>query len=92
MADVTALAKLLGWKVFHQWLSIRSESGWPDLTLVRPPRLVFAELKTERGKLTLAQDQTLDLLVACGAEVYVWRPYEWDEVVQTLKRGQDADG
>jgi VRR-NUC domain len=71
-ATVVDAARLLGWKVFHPYDSRRSEPGWPDLTLVRPPRLVFVELKVH-GRLTGAQRRWLSLLAACGAEAYLWR-------------------
>jgi hypothetical protein len=50
--------------VFHPRWSMGSESGWPDLTLIRrrDRRLVFAELKTEKGKLSPRQAEVLDLL------------------------------
>lgn len=84
---VTEAAKVCGWAVYHTWLSVRSEPGWPDLVLVRPPRLVVAELKREKGKLTERQGYWLDLLRACpGIEAYVWRPSDWDEVQRVLRR------
>jgi hypothetical protein len=80
---VTDLATTLGWFVFHPWLSVHSQRGWPDLSLLRE-RAVFAELKAERGKLSVAQAEVLDLLRACGQECYVWRPSDWEQVKQTL--------
>ena len=65
--------------------SIHSDAGWPDLALVRPPRFIAAELKSDRGQLTDDQAQWLDLLDACaGVEAYVWRPADWDRVVEAL--------
>ena len=93
---VVDLARLMGWRVFHQWSSVHSEPGWPDLVLVRPPRLVFAELKAQRGKASPAQRATLDALIACEAEVYLWRPDDLDEIEAVLKRptrgAHDAPG
>ena len=37
--------------------TIRSERGWPDLALVRPPRFLLAELKTDKGMTTPSQDE-----------------------------------
>ena len=85
-SQVVALARLLGWRVYHSWMSIRSAPGYPDLTLVRGGRLVFAELKAERGQLSLAQSEWLGALSATGkAEVYCWRPGDWDDVEATLR-------
>lgn len=85
--QVLQLTKLCGWRVYHTWLSIRSAAGFPDLVLVRGNRLIFAELKSDRGTLTAAQQEWIDALRGVpGVEVYVWRPLDWDEVVQILQR------
>jgi hypothetical protein len=52
---VADCARLFGWRRYHTWLSRRSPAGFPDEVLVRPPRLVFAELKSDRGRLTPEQ-------------------------------------
>lgn len=50
--------------IFHPRYSLGSEAGWPDLTLIRrrDRRLIFAELKAEKGKPSHRQEQVLDLL------------------------------
>jgi hypothetical protein len=83
-AQVRQLAHLYGWLCYHTWRSIHSPAGFPDLVLVRGSRLVFAELKTARGKLTAAQQQWLEALRQTAAEVYVWRPDDWDAIVACL--------
>jgi hypothetical protein len=59
-AQVVKLAELLGWRCYHTLRSEGSASGFPDLVLVRArhpkPRVIFAELKADRGRLT--DDQT----------------------------------
>lgn len=82
---VCDFAQLTRWAVWHDHDSRRNAPGWPDLTLLRPPRIVFAELKTERGRLRPAQQTMIDLLRACGQEVYVWRPADWPQVMETLR-------
>ena len=84
--------------IFHPRIMYRSEPGWPDLTLIRrrDRRLLFAELKTEKGKLTKRQERVLDLLEeiagpiggdppASRIDVRVWRPSDWDEIVAVLR-------
>lgn len=71
---VTGFAKLHGWQVFHHLDSRGTEAGWPDLVLIRPPELLIVELKSERGKVTSAQEATLAALGACGVETALWRP------------------
>jgi len=83
---VLDLAHILGWSVYHPMLSKWSERGWPDLALVRPPRLVFAELKSERGRTSPHQDHWLALLGAVPAvEVYLWRPSDIERIAELLR-------
>lgn len=35
------------WRFYHTRNSKGSDAGFPDVVLVRPPRLIFAELKTD---------------------------------------------
>lgn len=87
------LATRLGWRI-HAERPGRSEKGWrtaikgmagyPDLTLVRGGRLVFAELKSERGRLSEEQNAWIDALVRVAEaskddlmDVFVWRPTNW---------------
>jgi hypothetical protein len=63
----------------------RNPAGWPDLVLVRPAterrpgRLLFVELKKERGTLKAEQIAWLSLLGLAGAETYVVHPSELQE-------------
>lgn len=74
---VIALAKRYGWIVYHVPDSRRATAkGCPDLIMIneKQSRVVFAELKTARGKLTPEQDLWLRVLAAAGVETAVWRP------------------
>jgi len=71
-------ARLCGWLVYHTFNSSKSDPGFPDLVLVRDGRIVYAELKTEKGRLTKHQRDWLKALDDAGQEVYVWRPSDWD--------------
>jgi hypothetical protein len=62
-------------------------NGFPDCVLVKPGRLIFAELKTDSAKATCSpeQEEWLRLLgESGGCETFVWRPRHWDEIVKTL--------
>jgi len=84
-AQIIKLARLLGWRVFHPWLSVHSASGWPDLALCRPPRFLLAEIKRERADLTPAQVcWRLDLAECPGVEIYTWRPSDFEEITRVL--------
>lgn len=84
-AQVVYLARLFGYRIYHPWLSIRSERGWPDLAIFRPGRFLLAELKSDTGKLTDAQLRMIADLTAAGVEVYVWRPRDIDRVMEILR-------
>ena len=81
---VVAYAALRGFRAYHTHLSIRSQPGWPDLVLIKRPRVLFVELKSDTGRVTAEQQWWLDELLGCGQEVHVWRPSMWDEVVEVL--------
>src|SRR5205823_7610491 len=85
MAAVIKIAKLRGWMLYHTHDSRRSTSGFPDLVLVRPPRLIFAELKSQSGKPSMAQVEWLDALSGCGFEVHLWRPSDLERVAWILR-------
>jgi hypothetical protein len=86
-AAVLDTAKLLGWRVMHQrpartkdgWrTAIEGDAGFPDLVLLRPPRLVIAELKSAKGKVSPEQQLWLAAFREVGEiEVYEWRPDDW---------------
>jgi hypothetical protein len=84
-ASVVDLALLRGWKAWHDHDSRRNVAGLPDLLLVRPPRVLFAEIKAARGRLSPSQRTWLDALGRCpGVEVHVWRPGDWSEIEEAL--------
>ncbi len=76
-----------GWLVFHTLRSKGSTPGYPDICAVKGERLLYAELKTEKGRLSEAQNEWMDALarVPC-AEVYIWRPSQFDEVLEVAGR------
>ena len=83
--QVIDAAKLCSWKCQFHWTSIHSPAGFPDLVLVKPPRVLFAELKVGERKMTLKQAEWIEALLCCpGVETYIWRP-PVDSVVEVLK-------
>lgn len=58
-------------------------AGFPDLVLVRHKqnerrRLLFVELKSDHGRVSVEQRKWLDLLAGDGVEAYTWRPEDWN--------------
>ena len=94
--SVVTKARELGWRVNHVprssvghgkdagFRTTTTEPGWPDLTLWRPPALMFIECKGHRGALEDDQWVTLDELLRCGLDAYVAWPWEFDLVAQLL--------
>ena len=87
--QVISIAKMYGWKVQHtravqmasgRWATpIQGEAGFPDLVLVKSNHdgrggVIFAELKTDLGRVQDHQKAWIAALDGAGAEWYVWRP------------------
>lgn len=83
-------AKKLGWFYYHapsSPSSFHSVKGFPDLVLVKAPRVIFAELKLNNGHTFPDQDKWIDTLSRCdGIIVGVWRPRDWDKIADLLAR------
>lgn len=76
--QVLGLAQFRGWATYHTYDSRKSQAGYPDITAVRPPRVLFIELKTETGVVSDAQRAWLDALAQCpGVTALVARPSDW---------------
>jgi hypothetical protein len=92
---VIAEAKLRGWLCAHfrpamnrrgRWSTpMQGHPGFPDVVMVRPPRVIFAELKAEKGRVSPDQQTWLEGLGGCaGVETYLWRPSDSDAISQVL--------
>lgn len=87
--QVEYLAQLHGWRIFHapdnrpvatrsgRTVKQRVRPGFPDLVLLRPPDLIFAELKTDKGRVAPAQREWLkelghisDAIASLASEAY----------------------
>ena len=95
-AQVVELAGLCGWMVQHsrpaqigdRWMTaITGNVGFPDLVLAHKTKgVVFAELKTDSGRVSTPQKEWRDTL-AGHVEYYLWRPSDYDAVLARLTRG-----
>lgn len=88
MDQLVQLAQLNGYLVYHTYRSDRSQPGYPDLTLVRanPPDVLWVECKRQTGRVSPAQTQWIETLIAAGADAYIWRPSDIDVAVTRLAR------
>ena len=91
-------AHLFGWIVAHFRPAQNSRGEWrtpvggdgkgfPDLVLVSDRGVAFAELKSAKGRLRAEQQMWRDALFAADADVFVWRPKDWDDgtIIRYLK-------
>lgn len=92
-AQVKQLARMFGWMWYHTFNAYRSAKGFPDCVLCHPEqsRIIFAELKSEKGKLMPDQEVWLESLRQTGlVEVYLWRPSDFDQIAEILKSRKGA--
>lgn len=92
-AQVVALAQTMGWRVQHsrpsqvggKWMTaITGDVGFPDLVLAhRTKGVVFAELKTQHGRLSAEQIEWRNAITHGGGEYHLWRP---DDLQRVMKR------
>ena len=57
------------------------KKGFPDILAIKPPRLLWIELKRERGWLEPEQRQVHEMLRACGQTVLHVRPRDREELL-----------
>lgn len=82
---VTDLCDWLNLRWYHSHDSRRDPAGFPDLVIVGPGGVVFAELKSAKGRIRAEQTQWQADLVRAGAEAHIWRPDDWPEIQRRLK-------
>lgn len=89
---VEGAARQLGWLFYHTHDSRRSHPGFPDLALAKDQRLIFAELKSQKGRLRPEQKLWLDALGQIpGVDVFLWRPADWLDGTITSVLSPDGD-
>lgn len=82
---ITDFCDYLKLRWFHSGDSRRDScAGFPDLVICGPGGLVFAELKSEQGKVSAEQFAWLDDLNQ-HAPAHVWWPSDWTLVEATLR-------
>ena len=86
---VVLLAHLLKWRCAHFRPGLTQSGNWrtpvagdakgfPDLVLCRD-RVLFVELKSDRGRLSPDQQDWLHALGEAGAGRHVWYPRDWSD-------------
>jgi hypothetical protein len=101
-SSVIMLAKLHGWLVMHTraveirpgvWKTpLQGHAGYPDLTLAHSTRgVIFAELKSDTGRVSPMQKAWHETLTAAGCEVHVWRPKNIQDISTRLATRSNHD-
>lgn len=86
---VRQAAAMLNWRCYHTRFSFRSDPGFPDLICVKGNRLVALELKSERGRVTAAQQEWIEAFAAVpGVTALIAKPNDWPAVEAALKGEQ----
>jgi hypothetical protein len=99
--EVVATAHAYGWLVYHPLPSMNrrgrwgthqiGDTGFPDLMMAHHRHgVLFVELKTNAGRLSVAQQRWLDTLHSGGAETHVWRPRDRAEMKLRLMGDRHA--
>lgn len=94
--QVESILNVFGWTWKHdlpalrqsgRWATaVRGSIGFPDYIAVRGDRVICAEIKAEKGRLTKEQKMWLSLLQQTGrVEVYVWRPSDLQQIAEILR-------
>ena len=84
---IVDVAEQCGWLVFHDNDSRRNNPGFPDLVLVKPPRVVFMELKSDKGTLRPEQQVWMGHLLECDTIASaVVRPEHLNLVIDYLRK------
>jgi hypothetical protein len=90
---VVDMAAYCGWQlIYHTHDSRHSAAGFPDLVMLRGTRMVVAELKSQKGKLTAAQMNWYGGMIQVAdasngaVQAYVWRPSDLDDIEKVLQR------
>lgn len=90
------LLRLFGWRWKHDLPALyrdgrmattfSGDRGFPDYIAVRGARLLVAEIKNERGRLTRDQADWLDALRNVTAvETHLWRPDDLPNIKDILR-------
>ncbi|MGA8330414.1 MAG: VRR-NUC domain-containing protein [Mycobacterium sp.] len=76
--SVMELCAWLQYPAYHTHDSRRSVPGFPDLVIAIPgEKVLYRELKTDKGRISPTQAQWIEALTSSGADVGVWRVSDW---------------
>lgn len=62
---------------YHKADRLSPVRGWPDLEILGPRGIIYRELKTMAGQLTVDQRRIGSKLNLAGGNWSTWRPADW---------------
>jgi len=84
---VLSVCTLYNWRTLHVRPAITAKGyrtavqgtgvGFPDLLAIKGGTMIVAELKSDKGKVTEAQEAWLKAFEPVASLVTVWRPIDW---------------
>lgn len=66
--------------------------GVPDIWAIKPPYMLWIELKTERGQLDADQRLVMGLIRACGLRALHARPRDRAWLLELIAHPENSDG
>ena len=70
-----------GWRT-----ALSGHPGFTDYVAVRPPRLLLLEAKSEKGRVSPAQEAWLhDLSLVETVDVHMWKPSQFEQIKEVLR-------
>lgn len=93
---VIDMAHLFGWRVAHfrpamtkrgRWVTpVQADgAGFPDLIMIRRNVILAVELKSERGKVSVKQQEWIDAFEKAGVETFTWKPEHFSAIEEILR-------
>ena len=72
---VVGALRQMGYLTYHTRYSLGSNPGFPDVVAIRPPHVIFIELKRENGAVTVTQREWIRAAAGCTrVDAFVLRP------------------
>ena len=89
MRESIIQGKIRAYLITNGWFTVKlinaSPNGMPDLMAIKDGKVIFLEVKTEKGKTSKLQDYQIERLKEMGVSAFVVRStVEIKEILKTL--------
>jgi hypothetical protein len=95
MNQIIDYGLLRGWRIHHDRpamtfkgyrTAVQGHKGFPDILLVKPPRILVIECKSTSEKVSPEQYDWISDFKDCGITTMIARPCDWDNIQKELER------